>query len=133
MGKVTGFLEIDRQDRGYEKPEARARVTTPGGAPPSSMLTRMMVGRRSVARPLSSRDSGTEDLVAVVERDRLTRRDSALKLEIAHPRPGENGGPGPAVRARLGEDGRPGCERTGHPGHRGQGDVSCEQVALRSD
>ena len=23
MGKVTGFLEIERQDRGYEKPEAR--------------------------------------------------------------------------------------------------------------
>ena len=23
MGKITGFLEIERQDRGYEKPEAR--------------------------------------------------------------------------------------------------------------
>ena len=23
MGKITGFLEIERQDRGYEKPETR--------------------------------------------------------------------------------------------------------------
>ena len=23
MGKITGFLEIARQDRGYEKPDAR--------------------------------------------------------------------------------------------------------------
>ena len=26
MGKTTGFLEIDRQDRGYEKPDARCRT-----------------------------------------------------------------------------------------------------------
>ena len=25
MGKITGFLEFDRHDRGYEKPEARTR------------------------------------------------------------------------------------------------------------
>ena len=25
MGKVTGFLEIERHDRGYDKPEARLK------------------------------------------------------------------------------------------------------------
>ena len=25
MGKVTGFLEIERQDRGYDKPDARLK------------------------------------------------------------------------------------------------------------
>ncbi len=28
MGKVTGFLEIERRDRGYEKPEARLKNWT---------------------------------------------------------------------------------------------------------
>ncbi|MBN9553928.1 MAG: glutamate synthase, partial [Alphaproteobacteria bacterium] len=26
MGKITGFLEIERQDRGYDKPEARLKT-----------------------------------------------------------------------------------------------------------
>ena len=31
MGKVTGFLEIERKDRGYEKPEARLKNNRAAG------------------------------------------------------------------------------------------------------
>ena len=41
MGKPTGFLEIDRRDRGYEKPEARRRTWNEFVTPlPETELTR---------------------------------------------------------------------------------------------